>query len=128
MPLPALVEQWAYMLRAWADMWSSMLTGGGYQSAPQPGSAPAQAVCVRIVSHRPAEVTACLSPCAENLPLEIHVPNLDGIMIGREKCNVTIMLVVSNEQKPGVYPGRITACGREVGQVTVTIHDRKATE
>jgi len=121
MPLSALVDQSARMLRAWADLWSSMLPYGAAPCGPQSATSPACAVCVRILSHRPAEVTACLSPGSEALPLEIHVPHLHGITIGHERSNVTITLAVTHKQKAGVFPGRIIACGREVGQVTVTI-------
>jgi len=146
-PGPAAMEQWFTAVKAWTDMLSAFVPGGfpgagpggwqqpwnmggmagpwsapGAQGAPcpTPGGPP---ISVRVTSLRPAEVTACLIPGAEAMPLVAHVPHLKGLHISCEGGNVSVHLNVAADQKAGTYPGKIQAHGRDVGDLTVTISE-----
>ena len=128
--MAAPMEQWVSALKTWTDMWSAFLPTG-LMSVPQqiwnPGAAgqsygrPASSVSVRVSSQRPTEVIASLTPGSESLPLVAEVPNLTGISISSDGVMVRVEVQVAPKQAAGTYQGSITAAGREVGTINVTI-------
>jgi len=131
-PFSALVEQSAHLLRAWADVWFSFLRiglpqGSSYEDASscmQTRPLVAHPVSVRTRSHDLGMGTACLTPGAERMPLELSVPGLEAMTICQQGFPVALVVEVTGEPRAGVYFGKITAYGREVGDVTLAIQDR----
>ncbi|MFZ0302500.1 MAG: hypothetical protein WAL75_07440 [Terracidiphilus sp.] len=129
--MAAPLEQWVTAVKAWTDMWSAFLPAGLLSSPQQawnpggvglPGVGPASSsVAVRVSSQRPTEVVATLAPGSEYLPLVAELANLPGISISRQGTVVRVELQVAPTQAAGTYQGSITAAGREVGTISVTI-------
>jgi hypothetical protein len=129
--MAAPLEQWVTAVKSWTDMWSAFLPAGLLSSSQQAwnpggvsqhGVGPASSsVAVRVSSLRPTEVAATLTPGSEYLPLVAEVANLPGISISRQGTMVRVELEVAPTQAAGIYQGSITAAGREVGTISVTI-------
>ncbi len=129
--LAAPLEQWVTAVKTWTDMWSAFLPASWLSSPQQawnPGGVSqhgvgpaASSVAVRVSSERPTEVMATLAPGSEYLPLVAEVANLPGISISRQGSIVRVELQVAPTQAAGTYQGSITAAGREVGTISVTI-------
>lgn len=141
-PMPNPMQQWATMMRAWADAWLAFVPGSSSQQMwPQqmwnawPGFAPAATpgVSVQVCSHRRAEITTNLNimPGAEcstltvgSLACEGSKASLKGVSVSGSPGAVRIVVTVPAEQPSGVYCGHIkTADGRPVGNLTVTVAD-----
>ena len=129
--MAAPLEQWVNAVKTWTDMWSAFLPAN-WLNAPQqawnPGGVSqhgvgtaSSSVAVRVTSKRPTEVVATLTPGSEYLPLSAEVANLPGITISRQGTVVRVELEVAPTQAAGTYEGSITAAGREVGAISVTI-------
>jgi len=138
-PMGNPMQQWAAMMRAWADAWSAFMPGAGPQQMwtggwpGYGGSAATPAVSVQVCSQRGADVTTNVSlmPGAECSFLTIGPlagegsrAQLKGVSIACSPGCVRIVVPVTPEQQAGVYCGAIkTADGRPVGNLTVTITD-----
>ncbi|HKD06497.1 MAG TPA: hypothetical protein VKB79_11400 [Bryobacteraceae bacterium] len=137
-PMANPMQQWASMMRAWAEAWSAFAPGGWPQQMwnaawPAYGMPGPPSVSVQVCSHRRAEITtrANLMPGAEcssltvcALAAEGSKAQLKGVSISGAPGAVRIVVPVPAEQPSGAYCGEIrTADGRGVGNLTVTIAD-----
>ena len=135
--MAAPMEQWVTALKTWTDMWSAFLPAS-WPNIPQQiwnpggvsqhGVGTASSVSVRVSSQRPTEVMASLTPGCEYLPLVAEVENLTGISISRQGAMVCVELQVAPTQAAGTYQGCITAVGREVVLISVTITEPPAAQ
>lgn len=136
-PMAAPMQQWASVMCAWANAWTTMMPGGFAQEMwgpwwpgggmPRAASAP---VSVQVTSQRPVEVTTVLSPGDEFLKLGIEPlegsagkPPLKGVSITSGHGSVRVHVEVTAQQPAGIYCGDIKADGRTAGTLTVVISE-----
>jgi hypothetical protein len=126
-----LTEQWLTAMRAWTEAWSTFIPGNG----PTPWNPVGRPVTisVRVLSARPAEVTANLRPGADLMDLVADALQSEGnqrasidsesISITREPGRVRVNVKVSIDRPAGIYRGPIRnrADGNVAGDLTVTI-------
>lgn len=140
-PMAMFTEQWMAAMRAWTQAWSSFAPGAWQQTLQQnmmnPFAAPAaaNAVSVKIVSARPVEVIANISPSLSHgldlhelvaEPLRAEGPkaaSIDAPAIVREPGKVRVSIKVADKQPAGQYRGviRKKADGNVAGDLTVIV-------
>lgn len=136
-PMAMFTEQWMAAMRAWTQAWTSFAPGAWQQNMMNPFAAPtaANAVSVRIVSARPVEVIANLSPHS-SFGLDLHeliaeplraegskAAPIDPPAIVREPGRVRVSIKVADKQPAGHYRGviRKKADGNVAGDLTVIV-------
>ncbi|MEO8596006.1 MAG: hypothetical protein ABI759_21980 [Candidatus Solibacter sp.] len=137
--MPPVADQWMAAVRAWANAWAQFVPGGippmwnpaAYGAGPTAAAMPAYPLTVQVISSRPTEVTATITPGCDAVALTVEpllaqgfaASAIDGVTAVRSAGCLKLTVKVKPDQPEGAYRGTVrkTADGAAAGEVTVVI-------